>query len=115
MPLDKLGKGAIMPWRHSPATQSEGKKGRSPSIWSPVSQSWACSGHCLTRPPQTIDQQTPLCLLGTQHPVPVLGVPSIKVTPWANLNTASRFFHPPRGLLENSPLSSGQSLYGPRT
>lgn len=44
------------------------------------------------------------CALGTQTPLAVLGLPSIKVTPRANLNTALRFFHPPRGLLVNPPL-----------
>lgn len=46
----------------------------------------------------------PPCALGTQHPGAVLGLPNIKVTPRANLNTALRIFHPPRGLVVNPPL-----------
>lgn len=49
-------------------------------------------------------RRSPRCALGTQHPGAVLGLPNIKVTPRANLNTALRIFHPPRGLVVNPPL-----------
>lgn len=52
---------------------------------------------------------------GNSTPHAVLGLPSIKVTPQANLNTAPCFFHPLRGLVVNPPSSSGQGFYGPRT
>lgn len=59
------------------------------------------------------DPLIPPPALGIQNPVPFPGLPNIKVTLQANLNTAQHFFHPPRGLVINPPSNSGQGFYGP--
>lgn len=89
--------------------QSEGQEGR--SLASPVP---ALGSQCppLPRPSdRPWDPPTPPALWQPNTP----GLPSIKVTPWANLNTEPGFFHPPQGLVVNPPSRPGQGFYGPRT
>lgn len=95
----------------------KGRKGGVHAVWSPGCQLRACWEHPLSSPPllSPCNLPTPPRQLGTQFPGAVLGLPGIKVTPQANLNTAPYFFHPPQGLVVNSPSGSGQSFYGPRT